>query len=70
MPDTRYIHSYSEREDRRLRDQSQTLTKLLHQDVVYPAGSRGLEAGCGVGAQTVILAKNGSLRRNGIADWH
>ena len=61
MPDTRYIHGYSEREDRRLRDQSQTLAELLHQDVVYPAGSRVLEAGCGVGAQTVILAKNGSL---------
>ena len=58
MPDTRYIHGYSEREDRRLRDQSQTLAELLHQDVVYPAGRRVLEAGCGVGAQTVILAKN------------
>ena len=53
-----YVHGYTEREDRRLRDQSQTLAELLHQDTVYPAGSRVLEAGCGVGAQTVILAKN------------
>ena len=58
MTATRYVHGYSEREDRRLRDQSQTLTDLLHHDTVYPAGSRVLEAGCGVGAQTVILAKH------------
>jgi SAM-dependent methyltransferase len=53
-----YVHGYSEREDQRLRDQSQTLAELLHHDTCYPAGSRVLEAGCGVGAQTVILAKN------------
>ncbi len=53
-----YVHGYSEREDRRLRDQSQTLADLLHHDSLYPAGSRVLEAGCGVGAQTVILARN------------
>jgi SAM-dependent methyltransferase len=53
-----YVHGYSEREHRRLRDQSQTLAGLLHNDTIYPAGSHVLEAGCGVGAQTVILAKN------------
>ena len=53
-----YVHGYSEREDRRLRDQSQTLAELLHHDSLYPAGSRVLEAGCGVGAQTVLLARN------------
>ncbi len=53
-----YVHGYSEREDQRLRDQAQTLAELLHQDTVFPTGSRVLEAGCGVGAQTVILAKN------------
>jgi SAM-dependent methyltransferase len=52
-----YVHGYSERENRRLNDQSQTLSELLHDDTVYPAGSRVLEAGCGVGAQTVILAR-------------
>ena len=53
-----YVHGYSPREDQRLRDQAQTLGDLLHHDTVYPAGSRVLEAGCGVGAQTVMLAKN------------
>jgi SAM-dependent methyltransferase len=57
-PADQYVHGYSEREDRRLRDQSQTLADLLHHDSLYPAGSRVLEAGCGVGAQTVILARN------------
>lgn len=58
MPGAEYVHGYSKREQRRLRDQSQTLADLLHHDTVYPLGSRVLEAGCGVGAQTVILAKN------------
>ena len=31
---------------------------MLHADTTYPAGSRVLEAGCGVGAQTVTLARN------------
>jgi ubiquinone/menaquinone biosynthesis C-methylase UbiE len=53
-----YVHGYSEREHRRLHDQSQTLADLLHHDTLYPAGSRVLEAGCGVGAQTVHLARN------------
>lgn len=35
-----------------------TLSELLHSDTAYPAGSRVLEAGCGVGAQTVTLAEN------------
>ena len=53
-----YVHGYSARESERLTDQAQTLTDLLHHDMHYPAGSRVLEAGCGIGAQTVILAKN------------
>jgi SAM-dependent methyltransferase len=53
-----YIHGYSERENSRLKDQSRTLSELLHHDTVYPPGARVLEAGCGVGAQTVILARN------------
>jgi len=32
--------------------------ELLHSDTKYPAGSKVLEAGCGVGAQTVTLAQN------------
>ncbi len=53
-----YVHGYSRRERDRLGDQASTLAGLLHADVRYPAGSRVLEAGCGVGAQTVVLAAN------------
>ena len=53
-----YVHGYDPRESLRLQDQAATLALLLHSDTVFPAGSRVLEAGCGVGAQTVTLAKN------------
>jgi len=53
-----YVHGYSKRESDRLSDQAETLTGILHHDTRYPAGSRVLEAGCGTGAQTVILARN------------
>ena len=53
-----YVHGYDHREYLRLQDQASTLVELLHSDTNYPAGSRVLEAGCGVGAQTVTLAKN------------
>jgi len=55
---TNYVHGYSEYESARLQDQANTLADLLHCDTRYPAGSRVLEAGCGVGAQTVHLAAN------------
>jgi SAM-dependent methyltransferase len=57
MLEREYVHGYSERENTRLCDQANTLTDLLHRGTVYPAGSTVLEVGCGVGAQTVILAK-------------
>lgn len=53
-----YVHGYNERENIRLQDQAMTLVELLHNDTIYPAGSLVLEAGCGVGAQTITLAKN------------
>ncbi len=53
-----YVHGYSPRESTRLSDQAQTLAELLHDDEVYPPGARVLEAGCGTGAQTVLLARN------------
>lgn len=53
-----YVHGYSEKESLRLCDQASTLEELLHSDTKYPAGSKVLEAGCGIGAQTVILSKN------------
>ena len=52
-----YVHGYSLRENRRLLDQATTLAELLLADTVFPAGTRVLEAGCGVGAQTVTLAR-------------
>lgn len=51
-----YVHGYDPRENIRLQDQASTLVELLHSDTSYPAGSRVLEAGCGVGAQTITLA--------------
>ena len=54
----RYIHGYNQREAARLQDQANTLVELLHWDTAYPQNSTVLEAGCGVGAQTIALARN------------
>ncbi len=53
-----YVHGYDPRENIRLQDQASTLVELLHSDTKYPPDSKVLEAGCGVGAQTVMLAQN------------
>lgn len=58
-----YVHGYDPRENMRLQDQASTLVELLHSDTAYPAGSHVLEAGCGVGAQTVILAAHSPKAR-------
>ena len=55
---TTYIHGYGERETRRLQDQAATLVELLHGDTRFPPDAQVLEAGCGVGAQTIILAEH------------
>ena len=52
-----YVHGHRQRERQRLQDQAGALVELLHGDTRYPNGSRVLEAGCGVGAQTVTLAR-------------
>jgi SAM-dependent methyltransferase len=54
--DADYVHGYSVRETQRLVDQATALAELLHDDTRYPPASLVLEAGCGVGAQTVTLA--------------
>jgi ubiquinone/menaquinone biosynthesis C-methylase UbiE len=56
-----YVHGYDSRESVRLQDQATTLVDLLHRDTVYPAESQVLEAGCGVGAQTLTLARNSPM---------
>jgi ubiquinone/menaquinone biosynthesis C-methylase UbiE len=53
----RYVHGYSSRESGRLTDQASTLRELLHHDSYFSKGEIILEAGCGTGAQTVILAE-------------
>jgi SAM-dependent methyltransferase len=53
-----YVHGRSDKEETRLFDQANTLSELLHHDTRYPEGASVLEAGCGVGAQTIILSKN------------
>lgn len=55
--DKKYVHGYDSREGVRLIDQATTLAEILLSDSIYPAGSNVLEVGCGVGAQTVILAR-------------
>jgi SAM-dependent methyltransferase len=56
--DVRYVHGYDRRANVRLQDQADAVAELLHSDTAYPAGSLVLEAGCGVGSQTVSLARN------------
>jgi ubiquinone/menaquinone biosynthesis C-methylase UbiE len=51
-----YVHGYSPGESVRLTDQATALALLLHAGTRYGRGGRVLEAGCGTGAQTVILA--------------
>ena len=63
MREDSYVHGYTEREAERLYDQAATLADLLQHDTSYPAGSTVLEAGCGVGAQTVILASRSPQAR-------
>jgi SAM-dependent methyltransferase len=53
-----YIHGYDPFELRRLRDQATTLAELLHAGTRFCAEEVVLEAGCGVGAQTVALASD------------
>jgi cyclopropane fatty-acyl-phospholipid synthase-like methyltransferase len=54
-----YVHGYGEAESLRLHDQATTLERLVHEGTAFPPGSSVLEAGSGVGSQTIPL-----LRRN------
>ena len=52
-----YVHGYTAPEGERLVDQASELADLLHAQTRFATGSIVLEPGCGVGAQTVILAE-------------
>lgn len=51
-----YVHGYSEREAVRLQDQAGAVREFILHDTAYRPGELVLEAGCGVGAQTLTLA--------------
>lgn len=51
-----YVHGYSTAEQIRLTRQAGILAPFIHAHAIFAPGSRVLEAGCGVGAQTVELA--------------
>ncbi len=52
-----YVHGHRRCEQERLDDQAGALAELLHAGTAYPPGSAVLEVGCGVGSQTVTLAR-------------
>jgi ubiquinone/menaquinone biosynthesis C-methylase UbiE len=52
-----YVHGYSKKEAIRLEDQANSLEELIHHDTAWDEGTTILEAGCGVGAHTKIIAK-------------
>jgi SAM-dependent methyltransferase len=56
MSANNYVHGYTIAESQRLSDQANTLNHLLHHDSVFRPAGLVLEAGCGTGAQTVIVA--------------
>ena len=64
-----YVHGYSERETERLYDQAGSVRHLIHHELRYPPGAKVLEAGCGVGAQTVTLAQNSPEAYFYAVDW-
>ena len=52
----KYVHGYSKYESNRLHDQADSLADLLHHDSIWEENSLILEAACGIGAQTKIIA--------------
>jgi len=52
-----YIHGYSDEETIRLNDQADSISEILHWDSKWEKDALVLEAGCGVGAQTKIIAQ-------------
>jgi trans-aconitate methyltransferase len=53
----KYVHGYTAEESVRLVKQAKPLGDLFHDDLGFSPGQKVLEVGCGVGGQTVLLAK-------------
>ncbi|MEO0640324.1 MAG: methyltransferase domain-containing protein [Bacteroidota bacterium] len=51
-----YVHGFSVEETQRLQAQAASISELIHYDSYWEVGTHVLEAGCGVGAQTQIIA--------------
>lgn len=51
-----YVHGYSAEESSRLYAQASSISDFLHWDSLWDSGGHILEVGCGVGAQTKIIA--------------
>jgi SAM-dependent methyltransferase len=52
-----YLHGYSSAEAARLVRQAGLFEALIHDGTSFATGVEVLEAGCGVGAQTIVLAR-------------
>jgi SAM-dependent methyltransferase len=57
MAKVKYLHGFNKREQKRLIDQAEFLEPYVYQGIDLDFNRRILEAGCGVGAQTKILAR-------------
>lgn len=57
------VHGYDGTEAQRLQDQAASRVELLHADTAHPAGHRVLETACGVGVQTLTLARRSPQAR-------
>ena len=58
-----YVHGYSAAEQVRLTRQANILAEFIHSQAGFPPASLILEAGCGVGAQTIQLASRNPQAR-------
>lgn len=57
MSDFPYLHGFSEKEQKRLREQAAIQEWIIYQNVNFSDQHRILEVGCGVGAQTEIMLR-------------
>jgi SAM-dependent methyltransferase len=63
----KYVHGYSNEEQKRLLYQAELLSSFLHVDLPFENSKHLLEIGCGVGAQTkLLLNKFPNLKITGV----